>query len=40
MTGDYVGKDEAVVREITAELGSGLGALEDVTTTIDVAKSV
>lgn len=40
VTGDFVGKDVAVVRDIAAELGGGLGALDDVLTTIDVAKKV
>ena len=30
VAGDFVGKDVAVVRDIAAELGSGLGALDDV----------
>jgi 2-hydroxy-3-oxopropionate reductase len=28
--GEFVGKDIAVIRGITAELGSGLGVLDDV----------
>ena len=28
--GEFVGKDIAVIRQIAAELGSGLGALDDV----------
>ena len=40
VAGDFVGKDVAVMRDIAAELGFGLGALEDVIKTIDVAKRV
>lgn len=40
VTGGFVGKDVAVVRDITAGLGSGLGALDDVITAIDTAKMV
>ncbi|OBF00463.1 6-phosphogluconate dehydrogenase [Mycobacterium sp. 852002-10029_SCH5224772] len=35
VTGDFVGKDVAVVRDIAAELGSGLGALDDAITSIE-----
>lgn len=40
VTGDFVGKDVAVVRDVAAELGSDLGALDDVITAIDAAKMV
>jgi 3-hydroxyisobutyrate dehydrogenase len=40
LVGGFVGKDVAVVRNVAAELGCGLGALEDVIKTIDVAKRV
>lgn len=40
VTGDFVGKDVAMVRDITAGLGSDLGALDDVITAIDTAKMV
>lgn len=40
VTGDFVGKDVAVVRDVAAELGSDLGALDDVITAIDTAKMV
>lgn len=40
VTGDFVGKDVAVVRDLAAELAGGLGALEDVIAMIDTAKRV
>ena len=35
VAGEFVGKDVAVVRAIAAELGTDLGALDDVIETID-----
>lgn len=40
MTGDFVGKDVAVVRRIAAELGGDLGVLDDVIGAIGVAGRV
>lgn len=40
VAGEFVGKDVAVVRGIAAELGGGLGALDDVMEKIDFAKRV
>lgn len=40
VAGDFVGKDVAVVRDIVTELGSVLGALDDVIETVDVANRV
>jgi len=40
MTSEFVGKDVAAVRGIAAELGSDLGALDDVINAIDVAVKV
>jgi len=37
MTGEFVGKDVAVVRDIVGELGSNLGVLDDVVDAIGVA---
>jgi len=37
MTGDFVGKDVAVVRGVAKELGSDLGLLDDVINALDVA---
>jgi 3-hydroxyisobutyrate dehydrogenase-like beta-hydroxyacid dehydrogenase len=40
VAGEFVGKDVAVVRGIAAELGSDLGALDDVITVVGVAGKV
>jgi 3-hydroxyisobutyrate dehydrogenase-like beta-hydroxyacid dehydrogenase len=40
VAGAFVGKDVTVVRRIAADLGSGLGALDDVIKAIDVAGKV
>jgi 3-hydroxyisobutyrate dehydrogenase-like beta-hydroxyacid dehydrogenase len=40
VAGAFVGKDVAVVRSIAADLGSDLGALDDVIKAIDVAGKV
>jgi 3-hydroxyisobutyrate dehydrogenase-like beta-hydroxyacid dehydrogenase len=40
VAGAFVGKDVAVVRRIAADLGSDLGALDDVIKAIDVARKV
>jgi 3-hydroxyisobutyrate dehydrogenase-like beta-hydroxyacid dehydrogenase len=40
VAGEFVGKDVAVVRSIAEELGSDLGALDDVIKVIDVAGKV
>lgn len=40
VAGDFVGKDVAVVRGIAAELGGGLGALDEAIEKIDIAKRV
>jgi 3-hydroxyisobutyrate dehydrogenase-like beta-hydroxyacid dehydrogenase len=40
VAGAFVGKDMAVVRSIAADLGSDLGALDDVIKAIDVARKV
>jgi hypothetical protein len=40
MTSEFVPKDVAAVRAIAGELGSGLGALDDVIAAIGVAKRV
>jgi 3-hydroxyisobutyrate dehydrogenase-like beta-hydroxyacid dehydrogenase len=37
MTGEFVGKDVAVVRGIAEQLGADLGVLDDVINAIDVA---
>ena len=39
-TGEFVGKDVAVVRGISEDLGSDLGALDDAVAAIDIAKMV
>jgi hypothetical protein len=40
VAGAFVGKDVAVVRSIATDLGSDLGALDDVIKAIDVAGKV
>jgi hypothetical protein len=40
VAGAFVGKDVAVVRSIAEDLGSDLGALDDVIKAIDVARKV